>query len=243
MAALAGLARVAESEPLTGSPATPLLPEPVTGSVTEHGAKLFLRRLGVPVVDGDVANTPEDAIRLAVRLGFPVVVKVNSPDIPHKSKVGAIRIGLEDEESVKSAFNHVLAISRGAVPEARLDGVLVERYRPGIEMIVGAVRDPVFGPVTLVGLGGIHTEVLGDVAIAPAPVTRAGAARMVSRLAARKLLSGVDLDGLYEIVTLVSRYFALSQLGEIEINPLVWTGEKWEALDALIGDGSATRGG
>jgi acyl-CoA synthetase (NDP forming) len=244
IAALAGLARLVESEPLAGEPATPLLLGSVTGSVTEHEAKHLLRRLGVPVVDGDVASTPEDAIRLAARLGYPVVVKVNSPDIPHKSKVGAIRLGLEDEESVKRAFNHVLATSRVAVPEARLDGVLVERYRPGIEieMIVGAVRDPVFGPVTLVGLGGSHTEMLGDVAIAPAPVTRAGSARMVTRLAARKLLSDVDLDSLYEIVALVSRYLALSQLDAIEINPLVWTGEKWEALDALVRKGSATRG-
>jgi acyl-CoA synthetase (NDP forming) len=236
MAALAGLARLAESEPLTGSPATPLLPGSVKGSVTENEAKHLLRRLGVPVVEGDVANTPEDAIRLAARLGFPVVVKVNSPDIPHKSMVGAIRIGLEDEESVKRAFNHVLTTSRVAVPKARLDGVLVERYRPGIEieMIVGALRDPVFGPVTLVGLGGIHTEKLDDVAVAPAPVTGAGAARMVSQLAARKLLADVDLDALYEIVALVSRALALSQLDEIEINPLAWTGEKWEALDALV---------
>ena len=198
---------------------------------------------GLPLVEGELAADAGEALEAAGRLGYPVVVKVSSPGIAHKTEIGGVRLGLESAESVADAFEEVLAAASAAGLE--VDGARVERYRPGLELIVGALIDPVFGPLVSVGMGGVLTELLGDVVFAPAPVDEAGAHRMIDRLRARPLLDGfrggspADVDGLARIVSVVSRGLVGFAVQEVELNPVIWTGEEWVAVDWLVVTGTA----
>jgi acyl-CoA synthetase (NDP forming) len=215
--------------------------EPVGGDDTEHEAKAVLRRWGIPVVRGGLAHTAEHAVAVAERLGYPVVVKISSADILHKTEVDGVRVGLRSAEDVAAAFDGVVAATATAVPDAVVDGVLVEQFRPGLEMVVGMVVDETFGPVALVGVGGIDAEARADVAVAPAPVTVAGARRLVSRLRADLTSGGrtyerPDLDALAAIVHRLSTCFCahVRRIVELEVNPLTWGPHGWQAVDALL---------
>ncbi|HSJ84539.1 MAG TPA: acetate--CoA ligase family protein [Acidimicrobiia bacterium] len=192
---------------------------------------------GLHLVEGEIATDAGEAIEAAGRLGYPVVVKVSSPDLAHKTELGGVRLGLESAESVADAFAEVLAAAMAA--GLTVDGARVERYRPGVELIVGALVDPVFGPVVSVGMGGVLTELLGDVVFAPAPVDEAGARAMIDRMGGRPLLDGyrgappADVDGLARIVSLVSSGLVGTGLNEAELNPVVWDGVEWVVLDWL----------
>jgi acyl-CoA synthetase (NDP forming) len=221
--ALAGLARLARLS-------TAVHMEPIAAADVENW--------GLPLVEGEVVTSVEGAIEAAERLGYPVVVKVSSLGLAHKTELGGVRLGLESAESVADAFEEMVAAARSA--RLAIEGVRVERFRPGLEMIVGGLVDPVFGPVVSVGVGGVLTELLGDVVFAPAPVDEAGARAMIDRLGGRPLLDGfrgsdpADVAELARIVSLVSRGLVGSGLHEVEINPLVWTGDEWVAVDWLM---------
>jgi acetyl-CoA synthetase len=193
---------------------------------------------GVPLIEGDLAEDADGAVGVAKRLGYPVVVKVNSPGLAHKTELGGVALDLNDDRGVRIAFDRVVAAARSAGVTS--DGVRVERFRPGLELIVGAVTDPVFGPLVSVGLGGVLTELLADVVFAPAPVDTAGALATIGRLRGRAMLDGfrgsppADVDALARIVSLVSRGLIGVGLQEVEINPLVWTGADWVAVDWLL---------
>jgi acyl-CoA synthetase (NDP forming) len=240
MAALAGLGRLAALRE-EGPPGPEVLLEvpAVVGTASEHEAKGILAGLGVPVVEGELARSGEEAVFMARRLGYPVVVKVSSRQIAHKTEIEGLLTGVTDEAGVLRAFDQVMAAGR-SVPGAAVDGVRVERQRRGLEMIVGAVRDPTFGPTVLVGFGGTYAEALDDVGVAPAPITSGGAMRMISMLQGHRVLSAPrrgtppDLEGLSRIIVRLGEILCSSDWAEIEINPLVWTGEAWEALDALV---------
>ncbi len=239
MAALAGLARLAALREEPPFPHADHVSATVGGQAGEHESKLLLEGLGLPVVEGGLARSVEEAAVIAERIGFPVVLKVSSTGIAHKTEIGGLQTGIGDEEVLRRAYDQVLAAGK-AVPGVTIDGVRVERDRRGLELLVGAVRDPTFGPIVLLGLGGIYTEALGDVAVAPAPVTITGAMRMMARLGGRRVLSSArqgqspDIEALAAIMVRIGEILAFSQLEEIEINPLVWTGDGWEALDALV---------
>jgi acyl-CoA synthetase (NDP forming) len=210
-------------------------------AASEHQAKAVLQRWGIPVVRGGMAHTADHAVAVAERLGYPVVVKISSAAILHKTEVDGIRVGLRSAEDVAAAFDGVVAGAATAVPDAAIDGVLVEQFRPGLEMVVGMVVDETFGPVALVGVGGIDAEARADVAVAPAPVTVAGARRLVSRLRADLTSGGrtyepPDLDALAAIVHRLSAYFRAhdGRIIELEINPLTWGPHGWQAVDALL---------
>ena len=237
IAALAGLGRLSERpDPV---PPGDLIDPGVVGRLSEHHSKVMLADLGVQVVEGRLALTETEAVEIAVRIGYPVVVKVSSGGIPHKTEIGGLRTHIRDEPGVRRGFADVMAAGR-SVRGAVIDGVRVEKHISGLEIIVGAVRDDTFGPMVLVGLGGIHAEARSDVVLAPAPVSVRTAARMISRLDGRKvLLSGrtgskPNIDLLAAVVTRVGEILSLSTLEEVEINPLVWDGEAWVALDALV---------
>ncbi|MGH8915874.1 MAG: acetate--CoA ligase family protein [Acidimicrobiia bacterium] len=193
---------------------------------------------GLPLVEGEVVVDAETAVAAAERLGYPVVVKMASPGLAHKTEVGGVVLDIGAPDSVRRAFERVV----GAAHDARfaIDGVRVERFQPGLELVVGALVDPVFGPMVSVGMGGVLTEVLGDVVFSPAPVDDRGARDMIRRLRGRRLLDGfrgappADVDGLVGIVCLLSRGLVGSSLSEVEINPLVWSGTEWVAVDWLV---------
>ncbi|SPA13588.1 CoA-binding protein [Cupriavidus taiwanensis] len=214
-------------------------------AMDEYQAKQWLAGFGVPIGAETVAATPDDAAMAAERIGYPVAVKVLSPDIAHKTEVGGVRLGLADAQQVRAAAAGVVASATRAVPQARQRGVLVQQMTSGVcELIVGVTRDPVFGLAMTVGLGGIFTEVFHDVAHRLLPVDREMAREMLSGLRGYRLMTGfrgkpaADIDAAAAAIAALSdAAMALGdQLGEMEVNPLMVraAGQGAVALDALI---------
>jgi acyl-CoA synthetase (NDP forming) len=193
---------------------------------------------GLPLVERRLVSSSEEAADGADELGYPVVLKVHARDLFHKTEVGGVRGDLRDRGAVESAFDEVMASSAAAGSHPH--NARIERYRPGLEVIVGAVADELFGPLVSVGLGGIFTELLNDVVFAPAPVDPGAASAMIDRLQGRRLLDGfrtlpaANVYQLAEVVSLVSRGFVSSNLSEVEINPLIWDGTAWVAVDWIV---------
>ncbi len=212
-------------------------------TLTEREAKAVLALYDVPVVGERLAGSMEEAVNAAAALGYPVVLKVESPDLPHKTEAGVIRLNLCDANEVRAAYDAVMANADAVSPPPRINGVLVQPMVPqGVEMVVGARIDPLFGPMVVVGLGGILVEVLQDTALAPAPVTPADALAMLHALKGVKLLQGfrgmpsVDMPRLAEVISNVSRFAAdqRTAIAELDVNPLICAGDRIVAVDALI---------
>jgi acetate---CoA ligase (ADP-forming) len=228
---LARLAGGAEREP-RGVPALPEAAVP-EGAGEYSQARALLAAGGVPFVPAREVSTPDDAAAAAAEIGYPVVLKALGP--LHKSDVGGVVIGLSDEPALRAAFADVR--ERLAPP-----AFSVERMAPvgdGVELLVGARWDARFGPVALVGLGGVYTEVLGDVAVALAPVDGATARELLLSLRAAALLQGargrrgVDLDAAASAVAALSRVAAAHpEIAEIEVNPLLALPDGALGLDA-----------
>jgi acyl-CoA synthetase (NDP forming) len=245
---LAGLCALAEARrqpPPAPVPLPPAAPLDAAALRTEAAAKQALAAAGLPVLPERVVGSAAEAAEAAATLGFPVVLKVVSPDLPHKTEVGGVALDLPDAASVAAAHDAMLARVRAAAPEARIEGVLVSpMVRGGVELILGSKRDPVFGPVVLVGLGGIFAEVLKDVAVRPAPVDEAEAMAMLRSLKAFPVLDGArgrpkaDLPAAAQAIAALSRFAAqhAATIAEIDINPLLLrpAGQGAVALDALI---------
>jgi acetyltransferase len=199
----------------------------------------LLAAAGIPVVPHEVAATPEAAGAAARRLGGTVALKVVSPDIVHKTEVGGVRLGVP-AEAVEAAARGLLAGVRAAQPGARVEGVLVQRMaEPGCEMLLGMVRDAQFGPVVMVGMGGIYVEILQDTAVRVAPVGRSQARAMLEELRMAPLLGGargrapVDRETLATIIERFARLAAdLPMLAELELNPLLAGAASVVAVDA-----------
>jgi acyl-CoA synthetase (NDP forming) len=195
---------------------------------------------GIPCAPARPADTAADAAAVARELGWPVALKVLSPDISHKSDVGGVRLGLGSPREVRAATEEMLAAVRSARPDARIDGVLVQRMAPpGKEMLLGMVRDPQFGPMVVVGLGGIYVEVLRDTASRLCPVTTDDALEMLSELRMAPVLRGVRGEPPVKLEALadaIRRFAQLSidaaQLVEMEINPLMAGPDGVMAVDA-----------
>lgn len=188
----------------------------------------LLSAYGVPVIAGEVARSADQAAQIADRIGYPVAMKIVSPDILHKSDVGGIRLNLNNSAEVASAYTEIMSSLAARLPQAVLEGVLVERMAArGQEVIVGMRRDPNFGPLVMFGLGGIYVELFGDVAFRVAPLTRQDAMDMIHQTRAGKLLGGfrgelpADLDAVVDTILRLSQIaLDFEQIEEIEINPL-----------------------
>jgi acetate---CoA ligase (ADP-forming) len=213
------------------------------GEWSEYRARLFLQEHGVPVVPGLLATSAGEAAAAARELGLPVALKVQSSDIAHKSDIGGVVLNLRSEREVEEAYQTILNNVRQRSPASRVEGVLVSPMRAaGTELLVGIVKDPLWGLVLAVGLGGVFVEVLKDTSLRVLPVDRAEIKRMLEELRGAALLKGArgrapaDLDQVAEAIYRVTRV-ALSvsdQLQALEINPLWVRGTQVEALDALI---------
>ena len=209
---------------------------------SEAAARDLLASSGVPVVPGELVNSADDAVAAARRLGPPVVLKVCSAQIAHKSDIGGVAVGPGTEEEIRAAYARVRAAGE-AVPGARIDGVLVSPMRTGgVELIAGVTADPTFGPVLAVGLGGVWVEVLRDTSLRMLPVDPREVKRMLAELRGSPLLSGgrggrpVDLDALAEVICLVGDTAVRldGSLRALEVNPLWADGNRIEALDVLV---------
>lgn len=211
--------------------------------IAEREAKSVLSAYGVDVVREALANSADEAAKAAADLGYPVALKVESPDLPHKTEAGVIRLGLRDETAVRAAYEAVMANAAKAAPDGRITGVLVQpMVPPGVEVMVGGRVDPQFGPLVVTGLGGVLVEVLGDTSVALAPVGIDGARAMLDRLKGKALLEGfrgsepVDVGRLAETIARVSEFLAdnAGSVAELDVNPLICAGSRIVAVDALI---------
>ncbi|WP_433622144.1 acetate--CoA ligase family protein [Nocardia sp. CA-120079] len=214
----------------------------ISGPWSEAQGRDLLASSGVSVVPGDLATSADDAVDIARRVGFPVVLKICSAQINHKSDVGGVALGLNSEAEVRSAYERVRAAG-ARVPGATVEGVLVTSMRTGgIELLAGVTVDPTFGPVLAVGLGGIWVEVLRDSSLRVLPVDTAEVKRMLTELRGLPLLQGArgtvpaDLDALAEAITRIARTAQSlgAALRAMEVNPLWVNGDQVEALDILV---------
>ena len=216
-----------------------------TGDLPEHAAKQLLAAYGIGVTRETLTTNATDAVAAARRIGYPVVLKVQSPDIPHKTEVRAVKLGLDSDTAVSTAFDEIMRNARAYKPDAHIEGVLVqEMVAGGIEAILGVTNDPLFGPAVMFGLGGIFAEVLRDVSFRMAPVTHSEAREMISEIKGAAVLRGArgaapaDVDALADAIVRVSAMAVdlENQMAELDINPLFVfpAGSGVKAGDALI---------
>ena len=224
--------------PFSGLPAMGKGPQP------EWLGKKVFAAAGIRVPEGGLAKSVDEAVATAKRIGYPVVVKAQAADLLHKTEAGGVILNVKDEVTLRDAWNTLQQNIARAQPGLKLDGVLVETMASkGLELMVGAKRDPSWGPVLLLGLGGIWVEALGDVRLVPANVTEETVIEELQRLRTAKLLNGfrgspaVDLEAVARTVTTIGRLMlTVPSIVEVDVNPLVAfpKGQGVLALDALI---------
>jgi len=226
--------------------------EPVSGRlypglprvVPEYLAKQVLAAW-LPEAAERLVQSAEAAAQAAATLGFPVALKVQSPDLPHKTEAGGVRLNLADPDAVAAAYAAMLGDVARYAPEAKIDGVLVQKMAPkGHELVIGMVNDATFGPIMMVGYGGTTVELFADVAHSPAPVDEAEAKRMIRSLRSAKLLSGfrgaapIDLAPVAKLLAALSRaaLTLAAQVAEFELNPVILhaDGSGLTVADALL---------
>jgi acyl-CoA synthetase (NDP forming) len=214
-----------------------------TGTLTERQSKEIFALYDIPVVQEKLATSADQAASLALSMGLPSVLKIESPDLPHKTEAGVIRLNLKSEADVRAAYAEVMANAAKVSPPPRVNGVLVQPMVPtGVEIMIGARVDPLFGPLIVVGLGGIFVELMKDTAVGLAPVTQTEALGMLDKLKGQAMLNGfrnlpaVDRDALAAVVVRVAEFIAdhCDQVAEIDVNPLICAGGRILAVDALI---------
>ena len=244
---MAGLAQLGRLACLSPPAAYDGPVEPVDPAVfrNEFFAKRALAAAGIDVPHEEVVASADDAVRSARGIGYPVVLKIASEDIAHKTEIGGVALGLRDDAAVREAYERLRTNAGLHAPAARIDGVLVAPMAGGgVELIAGVSRDPVFGPVVMVGIGGIHAEILKDVAVQVAPVSEAEALDMLRSLRMFPLLDGVrgqpraDLAAAARTVARLSLFACrhAADVAEIDMNPILVQpqGQGVLVLDALM---------
>lgn len=250
VAAVAGLVgfarRFAEPQkpPPVSTPSTALTGvQGNRGALDEAQSKRLLAAAGVPFLPERVARTRDEAVAAAGTLGFPVVLKVLSADIAHKSDAGGVELGLADAGAVASAWNRMMAAVSAAAPSARVEGALVApMIHGGVETVLGLLKDPVFGPVLMFGLGGVFVEIFRDVTFRLAPIDHDEAHAMIREIKGFPLLDGargrpaVDLDRLAGVIVALGAFGAAhaDQLISVDINPFIALPDGGVAVDALV---------
>jgi acetyltransferase len=214
-------------------------------TLSESESKQLLASWGVESAREHLVGSAEAAVEAAEQLGFPVVLKVDSPDILHKTEAGVVRLHLGDAAQVRTAYGEILASAKAYAPQARITGVSVqEMVRNGVEVIIGVSSDPQLGPVLLFGSGGVMVEVYNDVALRRCPITRAEAQAMIAEVKGARLLRGfrgrpaADVAALEDTLVRVS-HFAMQmegRLAELDVNPVMVLpeGQGVKAVDALV---------
>ena len=210
--------------------------------LTEIESKTFLSEAGVPVIQTRLVKSKEEAIGISKRLGFPVALKIVSPEIIHKSDVGGVKLGLKTSEQVESAYEEILSSVKQKFPHAIIDGMSVQKMaRPGVEVIIGMTKDPQFGPVLMFGLGGVLVELLKDVSFRIVPLEREDAREMIREIKGYPMFEGfrggepVDISILEEILLQVSRFVDdHPEIKELDLNPIFAYKDGAVAVDARI---------
>ncbi|WP_297501632.1 acetate--CoA ligase family protein, partial [Thermococcus sp.] len=208
--------------------------------LVEPEAKEILKLYGIPVPDFKVATNEEEAVKFSREIGYPVVMKIVSPQIIHKSDAGGVKINIKSDEEAKKAFREIMENARKYKPDADLWGVIIYRLLPlGKEVIVGMIRDPQFGPAVMFGLGGIFVEILKDVSFRVAPITKEEALEMIREIKAYPILAGArgekpaDIEALADVVVKVGELaLELPEVKELDINPIFAYEDSTIAVDA-----------
>jgi acetate---CoA ligase (ADP-forming) subunit beta len=210
--------------------------------LTEVESKELLKKAGIPVVEAKLARSKKEAISLSREMGFPVVLKISSPDVVHKSDSGGVKLGLANATQVGKAYTEIISSIKQAYPEAKIQGVSVQPMAPsGVEVIVGMSKDPQFGPVLMFGLGGILVEVLKDVSFRIVPVTERDAREMIREIKGYPILEGyrgqkpASIPALEKLIVKVSQFVEKNpQIKELDLNPIFAYPDKAVAVDARI---------
>ena len=218
--------------------------EATNGLLGEVRSKQLLADFGVPIVKTEVAHSAEDAVAVAERLGFPIVLKILSPDISHKTDVGGVVLNIANAEGIRTSYANMMSLVRQRSPGARIEGVAVQQMLSavrGVELLLGMTRDPQFGPVLLLGAGGVTAELQKDSVLELPPFDSHVIDRMLRKLRLYPLLEGyrgrpgVDMIQLRESIMNFGRLVqAMPELSVAEINPLLATADRVVALDARM---------
>jgi acetyl-CoA synthetase (ADP-forming) len=211
-------------------------------SLLEPEAKTVCIKYGIPVTNFKLAKNEAEAVKFAEQIGYPVVLKIVSPDIIHKSDVGGVVIDLKTAKDVRQAYKQILENVKKHRADAKITGMLVQEMAPSsTEVIVGAIKDPQFGPTVMFGLGGIFVEVLKDVTFRVAPITEEEACEMITEVRAYPLLKGyrntppADVDAIVRILVNTSRLVMEHQeIKELDLNPIMVYKKGAKTVDARI---------
>ncbi len=210
--------------------------------LTEFESKRILKQAGISVVETKLAETQKEAVLLSRKIGFPVALKIVSPDVIHKTDSGGVKLSLNHPTEVKKAYDEIFKKVKKHHPHAVIHGVSVQKMaRPGTEVIVGTSKDPQFGPVIMFGLGGVFVELLKDVSFRVIPVGKRDAQEMVEEIKGYPLLQGfrgtepASIPAIIETILKVSRLVEENpQIKELELNPILAYRDKAMAVDARI---------
>ena len=210
--------------------------------LTEIESKEFLKEAGIPVVEARLARTKKEAVSISKEMGFPVVLKVMSPDVVHKSDSGGVKLGLKNAAQVGRACSEIRSAVKQQYPKAKIQGISVQKMaRPGVEVIIGMTKDAQFGPVLMFGLGGILVEVLKDVSFRIVPLTKRDAREMIKEIKGYPLLEGyrgqepADIPLLEDLLVKVSDFVDKNpEIKELDLNPLFAYRDGAVAVDARV---------
>lgn len=210
--------------------------------LNEVEAKQLLASVGVPVAQTKLATTADGAVSAAEEIGYPVVMKIVSPDIAHKSDVGGVVIGIENSDGVRSVFEEISQSVANKAPQAEIDGIAIQAMVPqGTEIIVGSTTDEQFGPVMMFGLGGVFVEILEDVAFRIVPLEPKDARDIVREIKGFPLLDGArgrekaDIDSLENLILKVSNLVDENpEIAELDLNPIFAYSDGVVAVDAHV---------
>ncbi len=211
--------------------------------LSEYEGKKKLAEWGIPSAESRLVNTEAELSAAVNELGFPLVAKICSADILHKTDIGGVKLGINDIKTAETAYKEILANAKKHCPDAKVEGVLVQKMvDKGLEMIIGVKNDPQLGPAVMCGLGGVFVELFKDVSLCPAPVSRKEAEEMVLSLKSAKLLTGyrgsapLDVEALVDIIVKVGEMAKAQKntLVEMDINPLFVYQKGVCAVDAVL---------
>ena len=210
--------------------------------LTELESKQILKEAGIDTTETRLARSREEAISASKEIGFPLAMKIVSPDVLHKTDVGGVKLNLNSEEEVAKAFDDIISAVREHQPTARIEGIAVQKMaRPGTEVIIGMYKDPQFGPVLMFGLGGILVEVLRDVSFRIVPLTRRDAQEMIKEIKGYPILEGyrgqepADIGVLEDFLLQISHFVEhRPEIKELDINPIFAYSDGALAVDARL---------
>ncbi|OGO01373.1 MAG: acetyl-CoA synthetase [Chloroflexi bacterium RBG_13_52_12] len=210
--------------------------------LTEIEAKQVVKGAGIKTVETRLASSQKQALEICNEIGFPVVLKIASPDITHKSDAGGVKTGLNNAAEMKQAYGEIMASVKEKFPKAKIEGVAVQSMaRPGVEIIIGMFKDAQFGPVIMFGLGGIFVEVLKDVSFRLIPIEKRDAEEMIKEIKGYALLQGyrgqepADIPSLVDVMLKISALVEKTpEIKEIDLNPVFAYKDSVVAVDARI---------